>query len=177
MGERLHNGDKQPESGWGKSFGKFMRFDDVKEYFGEENSKDLIILPTKEGTMVCPCKQFRCSITEGGKDVYEIIPEVALLWKVVRLSGLSEWACAGTILTPPLNEKIAVIDIVTDPETPEAERRGAVWCFIKEEFYRARWIGTVEEFKEGLRRIAEDYGAVFVDENQIGKDERRILEG
>lgn len=66
----------------------------------EHDRKDLIVLTTADGTLVCPKQQLTERTDEAGNRTWGISPHAIALWKVTELSGNDDWTRAASLADP-----------------------------------------------------------------------------
>ncbi len=137
-----------------------MRLDDLLKYFAksgrEVDQKDLIVLTTADGTLVCPQQQLtEKSTDEAGNRTWEVSPYAIALWKVTELSGYDGWTRAA-ILADPEHEisghKYSLFDIATNPEISDEDKRSVLRYVLYEEGERAGWSGD-SDFSERREQV------------------------
>ena len=120
-----------------------MRLDDLLGYFAENgravDQKDLIVLATADGTLVCPEQQFTKRTDEAGNRTWEGSPYAIALWKVTELSGHNGWTRAASLAVKHkiTGYQYSLFDIATDQEISDDEKQSALQYVLRDEDKRA----------------------------------------
>ena len=151
---------EQSEVSFADVVGPVMRLDGLLKYFAKRKSgrkvgqKDLIVLRTADGTLVCPEQQFERT-DEAGNRTWEVSPYTIALWRVTGLSGHNGWTRAA-ILADPEHEisghKYSLFDIATNPEISDEDKRSVLRYVLYEEGERAGWSGD-SDFSERREQV------------------------
>ena len=152
---------EQNEASFARAVGPVMRLDDVLKHFAENgrvvDQKDLIVLTTADGTLVCPKQQLTKRTDEAGNRTWEISPYAIALWKVTELSGLHGWTRAAGLADPKYEirgRQRSLLDIVTDPEISDEDKQSVLRYVLHEEGERAGWNGDPDFNKKREEVVA-----------------------
>ena len=160
LGEAISPDPKeQSEASFAHVVGPVMRLDDVLKHF-EENGravdrKDLIVLTTADGTLVCPKQQLTERTDEAGNRTWEISPYAIALWKVTELSGNDDWTRAASLADPKYEingHQCSLLDIVTNPEIADEDKRSVLQYVLDEEDERVAWNGD-RDFSQRRKQV------------------------
>ena len=139
---------EQSEVSFARVVGPVMRLDDVLKHFAENgrvvDQKDLIVLATADGTLVCPEQQLTKRTDEAGNRTWEVSPYAIALWKVTGLSGYDGWTRAAGLADPKHKIKghqYSLFDIATNPEISDENKQSVLRYVLDEEDKRAVWNG------------------------------------
>ena len=150
---------EQSEVSFARVVGPVMRLDDLLGYFAENgravDQKDLIVLATADGTLVCPEQQLTKRTDEAGNRTWEISPYAIALWKVTELSGNDDWTRAASLadLKYEISEyQYSLFDIATNPEISDEDKQSALRYVLSEEDKRAFWNGD-PDFSERREQV------------------------
>ena len=161
LGEAISPDPKeQSEASFAHVVGPVMRLDDVLKHF-EENGravdrKDLIVLTTADGTLVCPEQQFERT-DEAGNRTLEVSPYTIALWRVTGLSGHNGWTRAASLADPKYEingHQCSLLDIVTNPEIADEDKRSVLQYVLDEEDERVAWNGDPDFNKKREEVVA-----------------------
>ena len=167
---------EQSEVSFARVVGPVMRLDDLLGYFAENgravDQKDLIVLATADGTLVCPEQQLTKRTDEAGKRTLEVSPYAIALWKVTGLSGNDGWTRAASFADPKYEisghqySLFDLFDIATNPEISDEDKQFVLRCVLAEEGERADWNGDPDFNKKREEVVAyiEDSFGVSVEE-------------
>lgn len=164
---------EQSEVSFARVVGPVMRLDDLLGYFAENgravDKKNLIVLTTDDGTLVCPKQQFTERTDEAGKRTLEVSPYAIALWKVTGLSGNDGWTRAADLADPKYEisgHQYSLFDIATNPEISDEDKQFVLRCVLAEEGERADWNGDPDFNKKREEVVAyiEDSFGVSVEE-------------
>lgn len=134
---------EQNEVSFADVVGPVMRLDDLLGYFAENgravDQKDLIVLATADGTLVCPEQQFTKRTDEAGNRTWEVSPYAIALWKVTELSGHNGWTRAASLAVKHkiTGYQYSLFDIATDQEISDDEKQSALQYVLRDEDKRA----------------------------------------
>ncbi|MBB1567354.1 hypothetical protein HG433_001800 [Candidatus Saccharibacteria bacterium] len=114
-----------------------MRLDGLLKYFAKRKSgrkvgqKDLIVLRTADGTLVCPEQQFERT-DEAGNRTLEVSPYTIALWRVTGLSGHNGWTRAASLAVKHkiTGYQYSLFDIATNREISDKDKHlsfGVFW--------------------------------------------------
>ena len=150
---------EQSEASFARAVGPVMRLDDLLGYFAENgravDQKDLIVLKTADGTLVCPEQQLTERTDEAGNRTWEISPYAIALWKVTELSGLHGWTRAASLADPKYEingHRHSLLGIVTDPKRSDEDKKSVLRYLLDEEGKRAFWNGN-RDFSERRKQV------------------------
>lgn len=150
---------EQSEVSFARVVGPVMRLDDLLGYFAENgravDQKDLIVLATADGTLVCPEQQLTKRTDEAGNRTWEISPYAIALWKVTELSGNDGWTRAASLadLKYEINgHQCSLLDIVTNPEIADEDKRSVLQYVLDEEDERVAWNGD-RDFSQRRKQV------------------------
>lgn len=139
---------EQSEVSFARVVGPVMRLDDLLGYFAENgravDQKDLIVLATADGTLVCPEQQLTKRTDEAGNRTWEVSPYAIALWKVTELSGNDGWTRAAGLADPIYEiggRQCSLFDIATNPEISDEDKQSVLRCVLAEEDEGAAWSG------------------------------------
>ena len=151
---------EQNEVSFADVVGPVMRLDGLLKYFAKRKSgrkvgqKDLIVLRTADGTLVCPEQQFERT-DEAGNRTWEISPHAIALWKVTELSGNDDWTRAASLADPKYEingHQCSLLDIVTNPEIADEDKRSVLQYVLDEEDERVAWNGD-RDFSQRRKQV------------------------
>jgi len=154
---------EQNEVSFADVVGPVMRLDGLLKYFAKRKSgrkvgqKDLIVLRTANGTLVCPKQQLIERTDEAGKRTWEVSPYVIALWKVTGLSGNDGWTRAAGLADPKYEisgHQYSLFDIATNPEISDEDKQFVLRCVLAEEGERADWNGDPDFNKKREEVVA-----------------------
>lgn len=155
--------EEQNEASFARVVGPVMRLDGLLKYFAKRKSgrkvgqKDLIVLRTADGTLVCPKQQFTERTDEAGKRTLEVSPYAIALWKVTGLSGNDGWTRAAGLADPKYEirgRQRSLLDIVTDPQISDEDKQFVLRCVLAEEGEGAGWNGDPDFNKKREEVVA-----------------------
>ena len=139
---------EQSEASFARAVGPVMRLDDVLKHFAENgrvvDQKDLIVLTTADGTLVCPKQQLTERTDEAGNRTWEISPYAMALWKMTEMSGNDDWTRAASLADPKYEisgHQYSLLDIVTNPQIADEDKQSVLRYLLDEEDERAAWNG------------------------------------
>ena len=163
---------EQSEASFAHVVGPVMPLDNVLKHLAENgravDRKDLIILKTANGTLVCPKQQLIERTDEAGKRTWEVSPYVIALWKVTGLSGNDGWTRAARLAAKYeiRGHQYSLFDIATNPEISDEDKQFVLRCVLAEEGERADWNGDPDFNKKREEVVAyiEDSFGVSVEE-------------
>lgn len=135
---------EQNEVSFADVVGPVMRLDGLLKYFAKRKSgrkvgqKDLIVLRTADGTLVCPQQQFECT-DDAGNRTWKVSPYAIALWKVTELSGHNGWTRAASLAVKHkiTGYQYSLFDIATDQEISDDEKQSALQYVLRDEDKRA----------------------------------------
>lgn len=136
---------EQSEVSFADVVGPVMRLDGLLKYFAKRKSgrkvgqKDLIVLRTADGTLVCPEQQFERT-DEAGNRTLEVSPYTIALWRVTGLSGHNGWTRAASLADPKheiSGHQYSLFDIATNPEISDDDKQSVLRYVLDEEDKRA----------------------------------------
>ena len=121
-----------------------MRLDGLLKYFAKRKSgrkvgqKDLIVLRTADGTLVCPEQQFERT-DEAGNRTWEVSPYTIALWRVTGLSGHNGWTRAASLAVKHeiTGYQYSLFDIATNREISDDYKQSALQYVLRDEDKRA----------------------------------------
>jgi hypothetical protein len=134
---------EQNEASFARVVGPVMHLDAVLKHFAENDravdKKNLIVLTTDDGTLVCPKQQFTERTDEAGKRTLEVSPYAIALWKVTELSGHNGWTRAASLAVKHkiTGYQYSLFDIATDQEISDDEKQSALQYVLRDEDKRA----------------------------------------
>lgn len=134
---------EQSEASFARAVGPVMRLDDVLKHFAENgrvvDQKDLIVLTTADGTLVCPKQQLTERTDEAGNRTWEISPYAIALWKVTELSGHNGWTRAASLAVKHkiTGYQYSLFDIATNREISDDYKQSALQYVLRDEDKRA----------------------------------------
>ncbi|MBB1558512.1 hypothetical protein HG437_004005 [Candidatus Saccharibacteria bacterium] len=138
-----------------------MHLDAVLKHFAENDravdKKNLIVLETDNGTLVCPKQQFTERTDEAGKRIWEVSPYVIALWKVTGLSGNDGWTRAARLADRKYKisgHQYSLFDIATNPEISDEDKQFVLRCVLAEEGEGAGWNGDPDFNKKREEVVA-----------------------
>lgn len=156
--------EEQNEVSFADVVGPVMRLDDVLKHFAKNDravdQKDLIVLTTDGGTLVCPEQQFTKRTDEAGNRILEVSPYAIALWKVTELSGNDGWTRAASFADPKYEisghqySLFDLFDIATNPEISDEDKQSVLWYVLHEEDERAGWNGDPDFNKKREEVVA-----------------------
>ncbi len=133
---------EQSEVSFARVVGPVMRLDDLLGYFAENgravDQKDLIVLTTADGTLVCPQQQFECT-DDAGNRTWKVSPYAIALWKVTELSGHNGWTRAASLAVKHkiTGYQYSLFDIATNREISDDYKQSALQYVLRDEDKRA----------------------------------------
>ena len=139
-----------------------MRLDGLLKYFAKRKSgrkvgqKDLIVLRTADGTLVCPEQQFERT-DEAGNRTLEVSPYTIALWRVTGLSGHNGWTRAASLADPIYEiggRQCSLFDIATNPKISDEDKQSVLRYVLYEEGERAGWSGDSDFNKKREEVVA-----------------------
>ena len=140
--------EEQNEASFARVVGPVMRLDDLLKYFAksgrEVDQKDLIVLTTDDGTLVCPEQQLTERTDEAGNRTWETSSYVMALWKMTELSGNDDWTRAAGLADPIYEiggRECSLFDIATNPEISDEDKQSVLRYVLHEEDEGAAWSG------------------------------------
>lgn len=155
---------EQNEASFARVVGPVMHLDAVLKHFAENDravdKKNLIVLTTDDGTLVCPKQQFTERTDEAGKRTLEVSPYAIALWKVTGLSGNDGWTRAASFADPKYEisghqySLFDLFDIATNPEISDEDKQFVLRCVLAEEGERADWNGDPDFNKKREEVVA-----------------------
>ena len=141
--------------------GPVMRLDDLLGYFAksgrEVDQKDLIVLTTADGTLVCPQQQLTERTDEAGNRTLEVSPYAIALWKVTELSGNDGWTRAASLADPIYEiggRQCSLFDIATNPKISDEDKQSVLWGVLNKEGGGAGWNGDPDFNKKREEVVA-----------------------
>lgn len=150
---------EQNEVSFADVVGPVMRLDDLLKYFAKSGrkvgQKHLIVLTTDDGTLVCPEQQFTKRTDEAGNRTWEVSPYAIALWKVTELSGHNGWTRAASLADPKYEingHQCSLLDIVTNPEIADEDKRSVLQYVLDEEDERVAWNGD-RDFSQRRKQV------------------------
>lgn len=139
-----------------------MRLDGLLKYFAKRKSgrkvgqKDLIVLRTADGTLVCPEQQFERT-DEAGNRTWEVSPYTIALWRVTGLSGHNGWTRAASLADPIYEiggRQYSLFDIATNPEISDEDKQSVLRYVLNKEGGGAGWNGDPDFNKKREEVVA-----------------------
>ena len=150
---------EQSEASFAHVVGPVMPLDNVLKHFAENDravdKENLIVLETANGTLVCPKQQLIERTDEAGKRTWEVSPYVIALWKVTGLSGNDGWTRAASLADPKYEingHQCSLLDIVTNPEIADEDKRSVLQYVLDEEDERVAWNGD-RDFSQRRKQV------------------------
>lgn len=152
---------EQSEVSFADVVGPVMCLDGLLKYFAKRKSgrkvgqKDLIVLRTADGTLVCPEQQLTERTDEAGNRTWEVSPYAIALWKVTGLSGHNGWTRAAGLADLKYEisgYQYSLFDIATNPEISDGDKQSALRYVLSEEDKRAFWNGD-PDFSERREQV------------------------
>ena len=138
-----------------------MRLDDLLKYFAKNDravdQKDLIVLTTDGGTLVCPKQQLTERTDEAGNRTWEISPYAIALWKMTELSGNDDWTRAAGLADPIYEiggRQYSLFDIATNPEISDEDKQSVLRYVLNKEGGGAGWNGDPDFNKKREEVVA-----------------------
>ena len=153
---------EQSEVSFADVVGPVMRLDGLLKYFAKRKSgrkvgqKDLIVLRTADGTLVCPEQQFERT-DEAGNRTLEVSPYTIALWRVTGLSGHNGWTRAASLADPKYEisgRQYSLFDIATNPEISDEDKQSVLWYVLNKEGGGADWNGDPDFNKKREEVVA-----------------------
>ena len=153
--------EEQNEASFARVVGPVMRLDGLLKYFAKRKSgrkvgqKDLIVLRTADGTLVCPEQQFERT-DEAGNRTWEVSPYTIALWRVTGLSGHNGWTRAASLAVKHkiTGYQYSLFDIATNREISDKDKQFVLRCVLAEEGERADWNGDPDFNKKREEVVA-----------------------
>ncbi len=155
---------EQNEVSFADVVGPVMRLDDLLKYFAKNDravdQKDLIVLTTDGGTLVCPEQQLTKRTDEAGNCILEVSPYAIALWKVTELSGNDGWTRAASFADPKYEisghqySLFDLFDIATNPEISDEDKQSVLRYVLNKEGGGAGWNGDPDFNKKREEVVA-----------------------